>query len=46
MLFVSAADHFVKGKRQNQLTPDHIAKIIDTYQHRKVKSRYVRTAVA
>ncbi len=26
----TTAEHFVKGKRQNQLTPEHIGKIIDT----------------
>jgi type I restriction enzyme M protein len=30
----------VKGKRQNQLTDAHIAKIIDTYQFRKEEERY------
>jgi type I restriction enzyme M protein len=40
VLFINAAEHFVKGKRQNQLTDDHIAKIIDTYQSRKEEPRY------
>ena len=35
VLFINAAEHFEKGKRQNQLTDEHIEKIIDTYQHRK-----------
>ncbi|PIV32652.1 MAG: type I restriction-modification system subunit M, partial [Lysobacterales bacterium CG02_land_8_20_14_3_00_62_12] len=42
VLFINAAEHFVKGKRQNQLTADHIAKIIDTYQFRKEEPRYSR----
>ena len=42
VLFINAAEHFVKGKRQNQLTDEHIAKIIDTYQFRKEESRYSR----
>jgi type I restriction enzyme M protein len=42
VLFINAAEHFVKGKRQNQLTPEHIAKIIETYQFRKEESRYSR----
>jgi type I restriction enzyme M protein len=42
VLFINAAEHFVKGKRQNQLTPEHIAKIIDTYQFRKEEPRYSR----
>jgi type I restriction enzyme M protein len=40
VLFINAAEHFVKGKRQNQLTSEHIAKIIDTYQFRKEEDRY------
>ena len=42
VLFINAAEHFVKGKRQNQLTDDHITKIIDTYQFRKEEPRYSR----
>jgi type I restriction enzyme M protein len=40
VLFINAAEHFVKGKRQNQLTDEHIAKIIETYQYRKEEERY------
>jgi type I restriction enzyme M protein len=42
VLFINAAEHFEKGKRQNQLLPEHIDKIVDTYQHRKEESRYSR----
>jgi type I restriction enzyme M protein len=42
VLFINAAEHFVKGKRQNQLSEEHIAKIIDTYQHRTEVPRYSR----
>jgi type I restriction enzyme M protein len=42
VLFINAAEHFVKGKRQNQLTDEHIAKIIATYQFRKEEIRYSR----
>ena len=42
VLFINAAEHFVKGKRQNQLTEEHIAKIIATYQFRKEEARYSR----
>jgi type I restriction-modification system DNA methylase subunit len=28
VLFINAAEHFVKGKRQNQLSEEHIRKII------------------
>ncbi len=40
VLFINAAEHFNKGKRQNQLTDKHIRKIIDTYQFRKEEDRY------
>ncbi|UCZ57660.1 type I restriction-modification system subunit M [Desulfurispirillum indicum] len=40
VLFINAAEHFEKGKRQNQLLPEHIDKIVDTYQHRREKERY------
>jgi type I restriction enzyme M protein len=40
VLFINASEHFVKGKRQNQLTREHIEKIIDTYQFRKEEDRY------
>jgi type I restriction enzyme M protein len=42
VLFINAAEHFVKGKRQNQLSEDNIKKIIDTYQHRTEETRYSR----
>jgi len=42
VLFINAAEHFVKGKRQNQLTDEHIAKIIKTYQFRQEEARYSR----
>jgi type I restriction enzyme M protein len=42
VLFINAAEHFVKGKRQNQLSEEHIAKIIDAYQFRKEEARYSR----
>jgi type I restriction enzyme M protein len=42
VLFINAAEHFIKGKRQNQLTEAHIAKIIETYQFRKEEPRYSR----
>ncbi|KAB2766084.1 type I restriction-modification system subunit M [Brucella anthropi] len=40
VLFINAAEHFAKGKRQNQLTDEHISKIIETYQFRKEEDRY------
>ena len=42
VLFINAAEHFIKGKRQNQLTQDHIDKIIKTYQFREEEPRYAR----
>jgi len=44
VLFINASEHFVKGKRQNQLTQEHIDKIVATYQQRPVKpiERYAR----
>jgi type I restriction enzyme M protein len=40
VLFINAAEHFEKGKRQNVLADAHIDKIVDTYQHRKEEPRY------
>lgn len=42
VLFINAAEHFEKGKRQNRLLPEHIDKIIATYQFRKEERRYSR----
>ncbi|KPA17764.1 type I restriction-modification system, M subunit [Candidatus Magnetomorum sp. HK-1] len=42
VLFINASEHFEKGKRQNQLFPKHIEKIVDTYQYRKEEKRYSR----
>lgn len=42
VLFINAADGFTKGKRQNQLEPEHIEKIINTYQFRTEETRYSR----
>jgi type I restriction enzyme M protein len=42
VLFINAAEHFVKGKKQNQLSEENIAKIINTYQHRTEETRYSR----
>jgi type I restriction enzyme M protein len=40
VLFINASEHFEKGKRQNQLLPEHIEKIVSTYQFRKEGARY------
>lgn len=42
VLFINASEYFEKGKRQNKLLPEHIEKIVDTYQYRKEESRYSR----
>jgi len=42
VLFINAAEHYDKGKRQNQLLPEHIDKIITTYQSRQEEDRYAR----
>lgn len=42
VLFINASEHFEKGKRQNVLTQEHIAKIVSSYQYRKEEKRYSR----
>lgn len=42
VLFINASEHFEKGKRQNNLLPEHIDKIIATYQYRSEEERYAR----
>lgn len=42
VLFINAAEHFEKGKRQNQLLSEHIDKVVETYQHRREEERYAR----
>jgi len=43
VLIINAAEYFEKGKRQNHMSPEHIKKIIDTYQQRPEKiERYAR----
>ena len=41
VLFINAAEHFEKGKRQNRLSSEHIKKIVDT-QFRTEEERYSR----
>jgi len=40
VLFINASEYFEKGKRQNRLLPEHIEKIVSTYQFRKEEERY------
>jgi len=42
VLFINAVDHFEKGKRQNNLLPENIAKIVATYRDRTEEIRYSR----
>jgi type I restriction enzyme M protein len=40
VLFINAAEHFEKGKRQNVLLDEHIEKIVETYKNRSGEDRY------
>lgn len=42
VLFINAAEQFEKGKRQNKLLPEHIDKMVATYQQRQEADRYAR----
>jgi type I restriction enzyme M protein len=42
VLFINAAEHFTKGKRQNQLSDKDIERIVSTYRDRKDQERYSR----
>ncbi|MDN5936817.1 MAG: type I restriction-modification system subunit M, partial [Nitrosospira sp.] len=42
VLFINASEYFDKGKRQNRLLPEHVTKIVDTYQYRREEERYAR----
>ena len=42
VLIINAGEYFEKGKRQNRLLPEHIDKIVATYQFRKEEERYSR----
>jgi len=35
VLFINASEYLERGKRQNILLPEHIDKIVDTYQYRR-----------
>ncbi|MFD1174787.1 type I restriction-modification system subunit M [Paenibacillus puldeungensis] len=35
VLFINASEYYDRGKRQNVLMPEHIDRIVDTYQYRK-----------
>ena len=42
VLFINAQEHFNKIKRQNELSEDHVKKIVDTYRNRAEEERYSR----
>ncbi|MGP1716754.1 MAG: type I restriction-modification system subunit M [Methylophilus sp.] len=42
VLFINAAEHFEKGKRQNRLLENQIDQIVSTYQYRNEIERYSR----
>ncbi|MBV6391882.1 MAG: hypothetical protein KPEEDBHJ_01098 [Anaerolineales bacterium] len=42
VLFINASEHYEKGKRQNQLLPEHIEKILAAYKNRTEEERYSR----
>ncbi|MBV6503920.1 MAG: hypothetical protein AKCLJLPJ_02014 [Fimbriimonadales bacterium] len=42
VLIINAAEHFVKGKRQNSLSNEHIERIVQTYQNREEHPQYSR----
>lgn len=42
VLFINAVEHYEKGKRQNNLSEQHIENIIETYKYRTETERYSR----
>lgn len=42
ILFINAAEHSLRGKKQNSLSPEHIAKIIDVYRYRREEERFAK----
>jgi type I restriction enzyme M protein len=42
VLFINAAEHYEKGKKQNVLLPEHIDKIVETYRNRTEEDRFSR----
>lgn len=43
VLFINAAEQYKQGKRQNSLQPEHINRIVETYQFRPYRvERYAR----
>lgn len=44
ILFIDASSEFVKEKNQNKLSPENIAKIIETYENRENVEKYAHVA--
>ena len=44
IIFIDASREFEKGKNQNNLTDEHIAKIFDTYKNRSEIEKYSHVA--
>lgn len=44
VLFIDASNEFEKGKNQNNLSDENIAKIIDTYRNRQDVNKYAHVA--
>lgn len=42
VLFINAAEHFAKGKRQNYLSDAHVERVVSTYRDRTEQERYSR----
>jgi type I restriction enzyme M protein len=42
VLIINAAEHFTKGKRQNQLSDEDIERIVSTYRNREEQERFSR----
>lgn len=44
VLFIDASKEFIKGKKQNKLSTEHIEKIVETYKNRKDVEKYAHLA--
>lgn len=44
ILFIDASKEFLKGKKQNELTPEHIQKVVDAYIARKDIPKFAHVA--
>lgn len=44
VLFIDASNDFEKGKNQNRLTDEHVAKIIEAYKNRQNVDKYAHVA--